>query len=92
MYARDIYYFEASGKLAIAHYAQSTEEFSHMLADLEKVLESSTVFFRIHRSYIINMMYVKSYDAKTVTLMNGVTLPLKAKGFQEAYRDFMFTD
>ena len=48
-------------------------------------------FYRIHRSYIVNLLYVTSYDAKSVTLQNGVTLPLKAKGFQQAYRRFIFT-
>ena len=90
VFARDIYYIEGDGKSSVAHFADGEETFSHMISELESILSDGKLFFRIHRSYIINMMYVRSYDAKSVTLNNGVTLSLKSKEFQKAYRDFIF--
>ncbi len=90
VYARDIAYIEADGKNSTVHFAEGKETFSHMVSELETMLAGGLMFYRIHRSYIVNMMYVSSYDAKSVTLSTGVTLPLKAKDFQKAYREFVF--
>ena len=37
------------------------------------------------------MNHVERFDAKSVTLVNGETLPLKSKTFRDAYRDFIFS-
>jgi len=47
-------------------------------------------FFRIQRSFLINLQYVASYTAKTVTMQNGDVLSLKNKGFANAYHNYMF--
>ena len=90
VYARDIVYIEAKGKNSAVYFADGSDTFSHMVSELESMLAAGRLFYRIHRSYIVNMMYVASYDAKSVTLTTGVTLPLKAKDFQKAYREFVF--
>ena len=59
-------------------YRPPSEAYSYLLRDLEKLLPNG-LFYRIQRSYLITLQYVDSYDAKTVTLKNGVTLPLKAQ-------------
>ena len=90
VYARDIYYIEAKGKSSVAYYAEGEEMFTHMISEMEQKLADGKLFYRIHRSYIVNMMYVVSYDAKSVKLVNGVVLPLKARDFQKAYREYIF--
>lgn len=92
VYARDIFYLEAKGKTTVAYFADSQETFTHLISEVEKLLSSGRLFCRIHRSYIINMMYVASYDTKSVTLLNGVTLPLKNQNFQQTYREYMFRE
>ena len=47
-------------------------------------------FYRIHRSFIVNLQYVLRYDSKTVTLTDGTVLPLKTRNFRDVYRDFLF--
>ena len=90
VYARDIYYIEAKGKSSVAYFADSCDSFTHMISEIENLLSPGKIFCRIHRSFIINMMYVASYDAKSVKLTNGVVLPLKNQNFQQIYRDYMF--
>lgn len=90
VYARDIYYVEARGKASMIYFSDGCEEYSHILAEMEEKLACGKLFYRIHRSYIVNMMYVSAYDAKSVTLVNGVTLPLKSRDFQRAYREYIF--
>ena len=90
VYTRDVLYFEAEGKKSIAHFGDRDESYSHMLSELETILAADNTFFRIHRSFIVNLTRVVSYDAKTVTLSNGETLPLKSKNFQQAYRNFIY--
>lgn len=90
VYARDIYYVEAHGKTSVVFFAESSEEYSHLLSEMVEKLACGKLFYRIHRSYIVNMMYVSAYDAKSVTLTNGVTLPLKSRDFQRAYKEYIF--
>ncbi len=90
VFARDILYIEADKKSSVVNFADSAETFSHMLSEMEQLLSGGKMFIRIHRSYIVNMMHIASYDAKSVTLTNGVVLPLKAKDFQKTYREFIF--
>ena len=91
VYTRDIVYIEAKGKTSALRFCNGGEAvYTHMISELESMLAESRLFYRIHRSFIVNMMYVESYDAKSVTVRGGVTLPLKAKDFQKAYREYIF--
>ena len=89
VYTQDIIYVEANDKQVLLHFCDRVEPYNYLMREIEKILPAG-LFFRIQRSYLINLQYVDSYDAKSVTLQNGETLPLKAKHFQKAYRDFMF--
>lgn len=89
LYAQDILYVEACDKQVKLHLFDRTETYNYLLREIEKILPGS-LFYRIQRSYLVNLQYVDSYDAKSVTLKNGETLPMKAKDFQKAYRQFMF--
>lgn len=89
VFAQDILYAEANDKQVKLHMFDRVETYHYLLRDIEKLLPAG-LFFRTHRSFIVNLQYVDSYDAKSVTLKNGETLPLKSKEFQTAYRNFMF--
>ncbi len=89
LYAQDIFFVEADNKQIKLHLFDRVEDYPYQMRDIEKLLPAG-LFYRIHRSYLINLQYVDSYDAKTVTLKNGNTLPLKARDFQKAYHQYMF--
>ena len=88
---RDILYAEAAGKKTVLHLFGEVREYSYLLSEMASGPLNGAQFFRIHRSYLINMNHVERFDAKTVTLANGETLPLKAKNFREVYQNFIFT-
>ena len=90
-YAQEILYAEADDKRVILHLVDREESFNYLLGELEKLLESCGLFYRVHRSYIVNFLHVKRYDASRVVLANGVELPLKARGFKEKYQEFIFS-
>ena len=89
VYSQDVLYVEANDKQVLLHTWDGVESFNYLLREIETILPAG-LFYRIQRSFLINLQYVDSYDAKSVTLKNGETLPLKAKDFQKAYHNFMF--
>ena len=91
LYAQEILYAEADDKRVTLHLADRDESFNYLLGDVDKILENCGLFYRIHRSYIVNMLHIKRYDASQITLKNGVQLPLKSRGFKEKYKDFIFS-
>lgn len=73
--ASEVIYLEAYGDYTKI----VTEKKSHLtLATLGSFLESLPTgkFQRIHRSYVVPTNCIASYAAKTVTLLNGVILPI----------------
>ncbi|MBQ5968847.1 MAG: response regulator transcription factor [Clostridia bacterium] len=90
VYAQDILYVEADDKRVKLHLFDRVESYNYLLREIEKILQSGGVFYRISRSFLVNMQYVDRYDAKSVTMKNGEVLPLKDKNFQQAYHDYMF--
>lgn len=91
VYTQDICYIEADGKRSLLHMTDGVQEFNYMISDMEKLLVQCEQFIRIHRSFIISMAYVASFDAKNVILKDGTSLPLKNKNFRAAYRDYLFS-
>ena len=89
VYSQDILYVEADNKQVSIHFFDHVESFGYLLGEIEKIL-ADRQFCRIHRSFIVNLQHVDSYDSKSVTLKNGETLPLKSKDFQRAFHEYMF--
>lgn len=61
------------------------------LTDMEAELDSVR-FVRIHRSYIVGLAHVKSYDGKSVIMTNGDPLPLSRsceKQFKDAVMNYL---
>ncbi|MBQ6067181.1 MAG: response regulator transcription factor [Clostridia bacterium] len=90
VYTKEILYIEADRKRSLLHFADHTEAYNYLLSDLENNVLPGEVFFRIHRSFVVNMQHVVSYDGKGVTLTDGTVLPLKARNFRDVYRNYLF--
>ena len=63
------------------------------LDEYEKCLKDG--FLRAHKSYLVNMQYIRRIDRKGVILQNGVILPVSKSRFQgarESYFHFMRTE
>lgn len=89
---RDIIYLEALGH-TIRFYTTDTRSTSvrGTLSDYEKRMPS--LFVKAHRSYIVNIMYVRRISRESLTLAGGTTLPLShscAESVNAAFRQYNF--
>ena len=87
---QDIYYIESEGRKSIvvqrdrrSAYYKKTEELAQELGD---------GFYRVHRSFLVNMAHVRSYTRTQVVLDNGEAIPMskyRYAGFVQAYISYV---
>ena len=83
-----IIYAEVFNRIIRLHTKTGEREYYGRLSDLEKELGKR--FFRCHRSFLVNLSYVRSYDASNVLLLDDNRVPLsrqKYASFVRAYID-----
>ena len=78
----EIYYFEMFSPNIIIHTIKEEIALRKKISEIEKELKSSS-FIRCHRSYIVNLKYVKSISKKTIILENEVNIPLSRNKYKE---------
>lgn len=87
----EIVYAEIIDKKVYLHLASSdVVDFYDRIENLEERLDSR--FFRCHRSYLINLKYLKSYKNNTAYLEDGHEIPvsrLRGKAFSEVVLQYM---
>ena len=87
---KDILYFESKGR-QVNVYIRDGEVyiFNGKLSEVEKeIAEGKVPFLRIHQSYLVNYFLIKSRTKASVTLVNGLKLPIsedRQKEFGRAY-------
>lgn len=75
-YPQDILYAEAMRKTTAIHSFSSKEEFRVSFTDIENEYLPKKLFAKVHRSYIINLMHVRTYNKKEITMKNGDIVPI----------------
>jgi len=83
----DLIYLEADGSYTTAYFSLSEKlVISKAIKSIEPLLDKKT-FFRTHRSYIVNNMYIKRFDRENnkIILKNKEQIPLSRR----RYDDFM---
>ena len=95
-YPQDILYAEAMRKTTAIHTFSSKEEFRVSFADIENEYLPKKLFAKVHRSYIVNLMHVKTYNKKEITMKNGDIVPIsRSVDFEkiiDAYRFESFSN
>lgn len=72
-----------------SEYKIETYMFNGKLSDVEKDLEKGKIpFLRIHQSYLVNYLLIKSRTKAEVTLINGTKLPISEDRQKEFNRDY----
>ena len=82
-----IIYFQAENKKVYIVTEDGYKVTDCPLSKIEEELPEGD-FFRIHRTCIVNLNYIKSYKNDSVTLENNVTLPVsryRLKDFQKTF-------
>lgn len=84
---KEIMYFESDDKKIRIISNDNVYEFYGKLADIRKGVPSKE-FLLIHKSYLINYMYVSEAKYESVRLSNGKCLPI-SQTYRKEVRDFL---
>lgn len=87
----NIIYCETVDRKLKVHTTQKTFLVDNKINEVDKQLADRN-FFRVHKSYLINLAYVQEHDQTTVTMLNGDVVyvsRLKLKAFKENFLAFL---
>ncbi|MCM1538161.1 MAG: LytTR family DNA-binding domain-containing protein [bacterium] len=90
VYLSEIVYLEVFNRKVTLHKMQEQMEFYGRLKEFEERLDAD--FVRCHRSYVVNLRYVRRYNGTEVVLENGDSVLMaktKYAGFVRRYMDYM---
>ena len=82
--SNEICFIEADGKYSNIHLSDKIMHCSKTLSGVTKLLPAYC-FVKTHRSYVVNLHYIKSYSSDTVYLSNGEAAYL-SKNYQKSFR------
>ncbi len=85
VHTNDIYYLEANDKETTVCYNEDIVLIRKGLHEIADQLPAS-LFFRVHRKYLVNLAHVREYDEKHLTLSCGHTLPISRRN-SRSFRD-----
>lgn len=89
IFIKDIVYIEAQLRKIKIHTTYDIIEYYHKLSDIEDQLKDFN-FFRCHKSYIVNLKFVKSYDNVFITLKNSEKVYVSKSKFSSFSKEFMY--
>ena len=78
----EIYYFEMFSPNIIIYTIKEKIILRKAISEIEKDLRCKS-FIRCHRSYIVNLRYVKSISKNTFILENGESIPISRHKYKE---------
>lgn len=78
----DVSYFEISGRVIKAHCSNRVVEYYDQISALEERLTGRS-FFRCHKSYLIHLKHVVSFDKHEVLMDNGDRVLLSKRRYKE---------
>ena len=86
---KDIEYFESNARQITIHTCKGNYIFNGKLSDVEQKIENGKIpFLRIHQSFLVNYLHIRSRTRVDVTLLNGVKLSIseeRQKRFNKMY-------
>ena len=87
IFVNDIFYIESRNKKMLITGTDGITEHYTTMQELENALGND--FFRCHRCFLVNMSYIKRYNANTVWLKNGDEILLAQKKYPQFVKAFM---
>lgn len=89
--SEDIYAVEANGKETRVCTRSETYQTTNSYTQIKTQLPEE-YFFMVHRSFAVNMAYIRAFDYEHVELINGISIPLSRRrkvDFYRAYTQFV---
>lgn len=83
-----IIYFESMGHKILLNLTSGTHEYKYNIRDLCNELPESK-FIRTHRSYVINIRYIRKIKRNECVLENGIRVPLSRNSYKEVNEKFI---
>lgn len=87
VFYHEIHYIEVLGRKLTVHIENGSYTFIGRLKQYEENLGNS--FYRINRSYLVNLDYIASYTKQQIILDNGTILPLSQKKYTQFLQAYM---
>lgn len=91
-----IEFLEVYGKKLMFHLNDATvREVRSTLADFEDKLLCKDYFYKVHRSFIVNMEYIRTLNPQSLTTYAGQSVPVSRLLYnqvKEAYLEFLFLE
>lgn len=84
----DILYLEVLGHSVSVVTEGGTYSVNATLSSFEQQLERHG-FLRVHKSYLVNMRYIKKFQCRELTLSNGAVLRVSEKSYAEQKRKYL---
>lgn len=91
VHAKDILYLEGNGKYCIIRTMEETYNSSKTLAQVHALLPQHC-FYRSHKSYVLNLYSIDTFDRDVATLTNGEIAQIgrsKIGEFKRVYKQFI---
>ncbi|WMJ82050.1 LytTR family DNA-binding domain-containing protein [Clostridium sp. MB40-C1] len=89
IFIKDIMYIEAARRKIRVHTIYDVIEYYYKISDIEQELYEYN-FFRCHKSYIVNLKYVSSYDNTFITLTNSEKIYVSKYKLADFSKKFMY--
>ncbi|URZ06915.1 LytR/AlgR family response regulator transcription factor [Clostridium felsineum] len=86
---KDITYIEAEKRKIKIHTTYDVIEYYNKISEVEVELKEYD-FFRCHKSYIVSLRYVKSYDNNSITLENNEKIYISKYRLNDFSKAFMY--
>lgn len=89
IFYNDIMYIESQGRKVKIHTTYDVIEYYYKISEIEKELSLSN-FFRCHKSFIVNFMYVERYTSKYIILKNSEEIYISKYRLNDFSKAFMY--
>ena len=74
IYINEIFYLESNGRLLNIYLKNEKITIYKKISDIE--VELNNTFIRTHKSYLVNLNKIKSYNLSKITLENNIIIPI----------------
>lgn len=79
---KDISYFSIYKRIITVHYGRESFEFYSSMERVEATMMEYG-FLRVHRSYLVNVDYIRDFTAESITLMDGTEITLSRRNSRQ---------
>lgn len=88
LFLDNIYYFEIKGRMIYVHGTDGIFTYYEQIGRLEERLIGEG-FFRCHKSYLINLKYVDTYNRQEAVLDNGEKIMIAKRRYEEFGKEIL---